>query len=65
MDMGRRWRAWRRPGEQERRLRGLGVEDAYRQRGEREAWWVSWGEGGVDMGRQWRAWRHQGERERR
>ena len=37
VDMGRRWRAWRRLGERERRWRALGVEDAYGRRGEREA----------------------------
>ena len=36
MDM-RRWRAWRRLGERERWWRGLGVEDGYGRRGEREA----------------------------
>ena len=44
------WRRWRCPGERERRWRGLGVEDRYGRRGERE--------GEVDMGRRWRArWR--------
>ena len=42
-------------GERERRWRGLGVEDGYRRRGERE--------GEVDMGRQWRAWWRLGERD--
>ena len=51
-----RWRAWWRLGERERRWRGLGVEDAYGRRGERE--------GEVDMGRRWRALRRLGERER-
>ena len=55
MDL-RRWRAWRRLGEGERRWPGLGVEDGYGRRGE--------GEGEVDMGRRWRAWRRLGERER-
>ena len=59
VDVGRRWRAWRRRGERERWWRGLGV--AYGRRGEREALRGSWREGGVDMGRQWRL----GERERR
>ena len=36
------WRGWRCPGERERRRRGLGVEDGYGRRGERE--------GEVDMG---------------
>ena len=49
------WRGWRCLGERERRWRGLGVEDAYRRRGERE--WE------VDMGRQQRARRRLGERE--
>ena len=44
------WRGWRCLGERERRWRGLGVEDGYGRRGERE--------GEVDMGRRWRArWR--------
>ena len=51
MDL-RWWRGWRRLGERERRWRGLGVEDGYGRRGERE------GEG--DMGRRWRAWRRLG-----
>ena len=37
------WREWRFLGERERRWRGLGVEDGYGWRGERE--------GEVDMGR--------------
>ena len=49
------WRGWRCLGERERRWRGLGVEDGYGRRGERE--------GEVDMGRRWRAWWRQGERE--
>ena len=49
------WRGWRCMGGQVRRWRGLGVEDGYGQRGERE--------GEVDMGRRWRAWRRLGERE--
>ena len=52
----RRWQAWR---------RGLGVEDGYGQRGEREARWSLWGDGVVDMGRRWCAWWRLGERERR
>ena len=64
MDL-RRWRALRRLGERERRWRGLGVEDGYGRRGEREARRGSWGEGEVDMGRQWRALWRPGERERR
>ena len=60
MDVGRRWRAWRRSGERERLCRGLGVGVAYGRRGEREALRGSWGEGEVDMGRRWRL----GERER-
>ena len=44
------WRGWRCLGERERRRRGLGVEDGYGQRGERD--------GEVDMGWRWRArWR--------
>ena len=50
------WREWRCLGERERRWRGLGVEDAYGRRGERE--------GEVDMGRRWRALLCLGERER-
>ena len=49
------WRGWRCLGERERRWRGLGVEDGYGRRGERE--------GDVDMGRRWRAWWRPGERE--
>ena len=44
---GWRW-GWRCLGERERPWRGLGVENAYGQRG-------GW-EGEVDMGRRWRAW---------
>ena len=65
VDMGRRWRALRCPGERERRWRGLGVEDAYGRRGEREARCCSRWEGDADMGRRRRAWRRPGERERR
>ena len=65
VDMGRRWRAWQRPGERERGWRGLGVEDAHGRRGERDSWRTSRGEGDVDMGRRWLAWRRPGERERR
>ena len=65
VDTGRRWWAWRRLGEQERRWRRLGVEDAYKRRGEREARWGSWGEEDRDMGRRWLAWRRPGEQERR
>ena len=61
----RRWQAWWRLGERERRWRGLGVEDGYGLRGERKARWGPWGEGSVDMGRQWCAWQRLGERERR
>ena len=61
----RRWRAWGRLGERERRLRGLGVVDGYGRQGEREARWGLWGEGVVDMGRGWCASRLLGERERR
>ena len=44
------WRGWRCLGERERRRQGLGVEDGYGRRGERE--------GEVDMGRRWHArWR--------
>ena len=60
----RRWRAWRRLGERERRWQGLGVEDRYGRRGEREAWSGLLGEGVVDTGRRWCAWRRLGERER-
>ena len=49
------WWGWRCLGEQERRWRGLGVEDGYGRRGERE--------GEVDMGRRWRAWWRPLERE--
>ena len=49
------WRGWRCLGERERRRRGLGVEDGYGRRGERE--------GEVDMGRRWRARWLPGERE--
>ena len=49
------WWGWRCLGERERRWRGLGVEDGYGRRGERE--------GEVDMGRRWRAWWRPGERE--
>ena len=41
------WLGWQCLGERERRWRGLGVEDGYGQRRERE--------GEVDMGRRWRA----------
>ena len=60
----RRWRAWRCVGEQERRWQGLGVEDWYGRREEREAWWAPPGEGEVDMGRRWPAWWRLGEWER-
>ena len=63
--MGRHWRAWWRSGEQERRRRGLGVGDAYRLRGQREARFGSWGEGDVDMGRRRGAWWRSSEQERR
>ena len=49
------WRGWRCLGERARRWRGLGVEDGYGRRGERE--------GKVDMGRRWRAWWRLGEQE--
>ena len=49
------WWGWRCLGERERRWRGLGVEDGYGRRGERE--------GEVDMGRRWRACWRLGERE--
>ena len=49
------WWWWRCQGERERRWRGLGVEDGYGRRGERE--------GEVDVGRRWRAWWRLGERE--
>ena len=55
MDL-RWWWGWRCLGERERRWRGLGVEDGYGRRGERE--------GEVDMGRRWRAWWRPGEQER-
>ena len=42
-------------GERERQWQGLGLEDGYGQRGERE--------GEVDTGRRWRAWWRPGERE--
>ena len=45
--------------------RGLGLEDAYGRRGEREARCWSRGEGDADMGRRWAAWPCPGERERR
>ena len=45
VDMGRRWRAWWRPGEPELWWRGLGVVDGYGRRGERGARRVLWGEG--------------------
>ena len=61
MDLGRRWRAWRRRGERKRWWRWLRVGVAYGRRGEQEALRGSWGEGEVDMGRRWRL----GERERR
>ena len=64
VDMGRRWRAWWRPGEREWWWRGLGVVDGYGRRGERGARQGLWREGGVDVGRWWRAWRRRGERER-
>ena len=54
VDVGRRWRAWRLHGEQERWWRGLGVGVLYGRRGEGE----------VDMGRRWRLWWRPGERER-
>ena len=62
---GTQWRAWRTPGERERRWRGLGVEDVYEQRRKREARCCLWGEGDADMGWRRRAWRGPGERERR
>ena len=65
IDLGRRWRAWRRPRYRERRLRGLGMEDAYGRRGEREARCCSRGQGNADIGRRWCAWRRPGEREQR
>ena len=51
----RRWRAWWRLGDRQRRCRGLGLEDGYGRWGEREARWGPWGEGLVNMGRRWRA----------
>ena len=51
MDL-RWWQGWRCLGGRERRLRGLGVEDGYGRRGERE--------GEVDMGRRLREWWWQG-----
>ena len=54
VDVGRRWRAWRSPGEREWWWRGLGVGVVYGRRGEGE----------VDMGRRWRSWWRPGERER-
>ena len=64
VDMGRRWRAWWRPGEREWLWRGLGVVDGFGRRGEWGAWRGVWGEGELDVGRRWRAWRRRGERER-
>ena len=55
--MGRRWRAWWRPGEREWWWRGRGLVDGYGRRGERRARRGMWGEGEVDVGRRWRAWR--------
>ena len=49
------WWGWRCLEERERQWRGLGVEDGYGRRGERE--------GEVDMGRRWHAWWRRGERE--
>ena len=55
-DVDLRWgRGWRCLGERERRWRGLGMEDGFERRGERE--------GEVDMGWRWRAWWRPGERE--
>ena len=45
VDMGRRWRAWWRPGEREWWWRGHGVVDGYGRRAERGAWRGLWGEG--------------------
>ena len=53
---------WREEDVDMRRWRGLGMEDGYRRRGEREARWGLWGEGVVDMGRRWCALRRLGER---
>ena len=64
MDLGQQWRAWRRPGERERQWQGLGVEDAYRRRGEGDTRCCLRGEGDLDIGRQGRAWWRPGERER-
>ena len=50
------WRRLRCLWERERRWRGLGVEDGYGRRGERE--------GEVDVGRRWRAWWRLRQRER-
>ena len=61
----RRWRAWWRLGERERLWRGLGVDDGYGRRGEREARWGPWREGMVDRRQRWCAWRRLGELERR
>ena len=55
VDVGRRWRAWRRQGEREHWWPGLGVGVVYGRRGEGE----------VDMGRRWRSLSGPGERERR
>ena len=63
VDMGRRWRAWWRPGEREWWWLGLGVVDGYGRRGEQGARRGVWGEGGVDVGRRWRALLRRGERE--
>ena len=54
MDVGRRWRAWRRRGERERWWRGLGVGVVHGRRGEGE----------VEIRRRWRSWWRPGERER-
>ena len=56
VDVGWRWRAWRRRGEREWWWRRLGVGVVYGRRGEREVRWGPWGEGEVDMGRRWRVW---------
>ena len=63
--MVRRWRVWRRLGEQERWWWRLGVGVAHGRRGQREARRGSLGEGEVVMGRPWRAWWRLGQRERR